>query len=193
VIKHEGYKVRFQEGLREILDATLEYIRHEKSAAILVPIMLTERPKLVMILRSKNLSRSAGHVAFPGGIREVDETPLDTALRESEEEIGVEADKIEVLGFLSPKEVIEHRIKIHPVVGVMGETELKPDDYEVSKILVDDLKKVLLSRRITDWGPNFECDGELIWGASSRILDDFYLRIIRRFGSIEKFFSSIHL
>lgn len=177
-----------KDKLKIVLDEKTKYNRSKINAAVLFPIMLGKQPKLVMIMRSKNLSRSAGHIAFPGGIKEANEEPEETALREAEEEIGIDGDSVEIIGYLAPKEVIEHRIKIHPVVGVFEEQELIPDSSEVSKILVDDLRKVLLSRKVTDWGPNFECDGELVWGASSRILDDFYLRIIRKFNSINSFF-----
>ncbi len=176
------------EKLRAILDPELKYVKRDGVAAVLVPI--TENLELVMIKRAKNLSRSAGHIAFPGGIREDTESIVETALREAEEEIGVERRNINVLGYLSPKEVVEHRIKIHPVVGIVRSKNFKPDNYEVERILVDDLRRVLKSRRIADWGPNFECSGELVWGASSRILDDFYLRIVKKFGSIDNFFSS---
>ena len=175
------------ERLKMILDPELRYVKKDRVAAVLVPI--TFDFKLVMIKRAKNLSRSAGHIAFPGGIRESAESIVETALREAEEEIGVEREKINVLGYLSPKEVVEHRIKIHPVVGIVNSKNFKPDNYEVEKILVDDLRRVLKSRRITDWGPNFECSRELVWGASSRILDDFYLRIVKKFGSVDNFFS----
>ncbi|RLI77147.1 CoA pyrophosphatase [Archaeoglobales archaeon] len=177
--------------LKNILDDKTKYNKSKVNAAILFPIMLGKEPKLVMIMRSKNLSRSAGHIAFPGGIKEANEEPEETALREAEEEIGIDGDTVDIIGYLTPKEVIEHKIKIHPVVGVFEEQELIPDSNEVSKLLVDDLKKVLLSRRVTDWGPNFECDGELVWGATSRILDDFYLRIIRNFNSIDEFFEEL--
>ncbi|RLI75600.1 CoA pyrophosphatase [Archaeoglobales archaeon] len=177
-----------KDKLKIVLDEKTKYNKSKINAAVLFPIMLGKQPKLVMIMRSKNLSRSAGHIAFPGGIKEANEEPEETALREAEEEIGIDGESVEIIGYLTPKEVIEHRIKIHPVVGVFEEQELIPDSNEVSKILVDDLKKVLLSRKVADWGPNFECDGELVWGASSRILDDFYLRIIRKFNSINSFF-----
>ena len=184
-------KFVLKKKLRSILDGNVKYNKSKVNAAVLVPIMLSENPKLVMIVRSKNLSRSAGHIAFPGGIEESGEEPEHTALREAEEEIGIDGRSVEVIGFLTPKEVIEHGIKIHPVVGIFNEQELVPDSYEVNKLLVDDLKKVLLSRRVADWGPNFECDGELVWGATSRILDDLYLRIIRNFKSVENFFESV--
>ncbi len=180
--------MRLQEKLVRILDSSSEYMRTDRIAAVLVPIFLSKEPNIVMIKRKKNLSRSAGHIAFPGGMRDDDENVIETALREAEEEIGINIDDIEVIGFLSPKEVIEHRIKIHPVVGIIGSNEFKKNDYEVEKILVDNLKFVLKSRRITDWGPNFECNRELVWGASSRILDDLYMRIVRVYKTIDNFF-----
>ncbi len=184
-------KFVLKKKIKAVLDNNTEYNKSRINAAILFPIMMGERPKLVMIMRSKNLSRSAGHIAFPGGIKESGEKPEHTALREAEEEIGIDSNKVEILGFLTPKEVIEHKIKIHPVVGMFEEQELMPDSIEVSKLLVDDMERVLLSRRVADWGPNFECDGELVWRATSRILDDFYLRIIRKFGSIKNLFEDV--
>jgi 8-oxo-dGTP pyrophosphatase MutT (NUDIX family) len=172
--------------MKGILEKDLSY-GDSDSAAILFPLMLDDGLKIIMIVRSKNLKRSAGHIAFPGGIREGNETPIETAVRETEEELGINTSKIEILGYLTPQEVMELKIKIHPVVGIFNKTEIFPDAYEVKRVLIDDFFKVLRSRRIADWGPNYECDGELVWGASSRILDDFYLRIVRRFGSIDDF------
>ncbi len=177
---------RVKEIIEKILEKDLSY-KNSDAAAILFPLMVDNGLKLIMIMRSKNLKRSAGHIAFPGGIREGNETPVETAIRETEEELGIQPSKIEVLGYLAPKEVMELGIKIHPVVGVFEKSEIFPDTYEVKKVLIDNLFRVLRSRRITDWGPNYECDGELVWGASSRILDDFYLRVVKKFGSVDNF------
>lgn len=171
--------------LREILSTKTD---GKVSAAVLVPILECENSKIVMIKRGKNLTRSAGHVAFPGGMMEEGEDAIETALREVEEELGLKRNKVEVLGFLKSREVLEYRIKICPVVGVVEEINFNPDSREVSKILVDKLESVLLSRRVADWGANFECSRELVWGASSRVLDDLYLRIVSRFGSVNRFF-----
>ncbi len=172
--------------LKEILDTEN---KRKVSAAVLIPIIWGSDPKLVMIKRSKSLSRSAGHIAFPGGMIEEGESELETALRETEEELGIDSRGVEVLGYLPAREVLEYRIKICPVVGLLNTSKFEPNGMEVSKVLIDSLQKVLLSRRVTDWGPNFECAGELVWGASSRVLDDLYLRIIRKYGSVESFFS----
>lgn len=171
--------------LREILNSETD---GKARAAVLVPILECKDSKIVMIKRGKNLTRSAGHVAFPGGMMEEGENAVETALREVEEELGLKRSKVEILGFLKSREVLEYRIRICPVVGVAEEINFRPNSREVSKVLIDRLEKVLLSRRVTDWGANFECSGELVWGASSRVLDDFYIRIVSRFGSVNRFF-----
>jgi 8-oxo-dGTP pyrophosphatase MutT (NUDIX family) len=184
-------KIRAGRIIKGVLDDDLNYSKKD-SAAILFPLMVDERINLVMIMRQRNLSRSAGHIAFPGGIKEEGELPFETALREAEEELGIKKSGVDILGYLNPKEVMESRIKIHPVVGIFEKQRFIPDSFEVRKVLVDDLIKVLKSRRIADWGPNYECDRELVWGASSRILDDFYLRVVRSFGSVENFENTIY-
>uniref|UniRef100_A0A7J2THP3 CoA pyrophosphatase n=1 Tax=Archaeoglobus fulgidus TaxID=2234 RepID=A0A7J2THP3_ARCFL len=178
-----------------IKDALRELLNKEPTgnpiAAVLVPIIECGESRILMIKRGKDLTRSAGHVAFPGGMIEKGEDAVKTALREFEEELGVKREKIEVIGFLKTREVLEYRIKICPVVGITKDENFSPDSREVSKILVDSLEKVLASRRVTDWGASFECMGELVWGASSRVLDDLYLRIVRRYGSIGNFFAKM--
>ncbi len=175
-----------KEKLKELLNSEPD---GSPMAAVLVPIINCREIKILMIKRGKNLTRSAGHIAFPGGMIEGREDAVETALREFEEELGVNRNKIDVLGFLKTREVLEYRIKICPVVGIMSENNFSPNSREVSRILIDRLERVLMSRRVADWGANFECMGELVWGASSRVLDDLYLRIVRKYGSIRKFFS----
>ncbi|MCQ4153816.1 MAG: CoA pyrophosphatase [Archaeoglobi archaeon] len=174
--------------LKEILSSELD---KEVAAAVLVPILDCRVPKILMIKRGEGLARNAGHIAFPGGMREEGEDVVETALREFEEELGVDRKKIDVIGFLKAREVREYKIPLCPVVGITNEVDFRPDAKEVGKILVDSLEKVLRSRRIADWGPNFECARELVWGASSRVLDDLYMRIVLKYGSIDNFFSRL--
>lgn len=175
--------------LKEVLSPELD---RDVMAAVLVPILESiKMPKIVMIKRGENVTRNAGHVAFPGGMMEEGEDVIKTALREFEEELGVKRDKIEIVGFLKSREVREYKIPLSPIVGVMGDVEFRPDAKEVSKVLVDSLEKVLKSRRVADWGPNFECARELVWGASSRVLEDLYMRIMFKYSSIDAFFAKL--
>src|ERR1700741_2752807 len=91
-----------------------EYFRHRlaqapgaqaanglRPAAVLVPIVERAEPTVLFTLRTDHLPTHAGQVCFPGGrVHAGDETPVDTALRETHEEIGVARDHIEVLGCL---------------------------------------------------------------------------------------------
>ncbi|TDA26664.1 MAG: CoA pyrophosphatase, partial [Archaeoglobi archaeon] len=65
--------------LKEILSSELD---KEVTAAVLVPILDCRVPKILMIKRGESLARNAGHIAFPGGMREEGEDVVETALRE---------------------------------------------------------------------------------------------------------------
>jgi 8-oxo-dGTP pyrophosphatase MutT (NUDIX family) len=82
----------------------LEILAHEQSirpAAVLIPIVDHAEPTVLLTQRSPNLADHAGQIAFPGGKIEVnDATPRDTALREAEEEIGLNRRFVEPLGYL---------------------------------------------------------------------------------------------
>src|SRR5262249_36359115 len=83
------------------LKADLAVMAPPRPAAVLVPIM--RRPQLTVLLtqRSQDMPSHPGQISFPGGkVEPGDATPLDCALREAHEEVGLEADRVEPLGFL---------------------------------------------------------------------------------------------
>ncbi|HVI27713.1 CoA pyrophosphatase [Hansschlegelia sp.] len=72
-----------------------------RAAAVLVGLVARPRPQLLFTQRAKGLPVHAGQISFPGGKREpADASPLDTALREAEEEIGLERALVRPLGYL---------------------------------------------------------------------------------------------
>lgn len=106
------------------------------AAAVLVPIVL-RRPELTVLLtqRTAHLRDHAGQVSFPGGRREAsDASAVATALREAEEEVGLAAGQVEILGLL-PEFVTGTGFAVTPVVAlVQPPLNLKLDDFEVADV-----------------------------------------------------------
>ncbi|MBF7731193.1 CoA pyrophosphatase [Pseudomonas sp. N040] len=104
-------------------------------AAVLVPITRSESPELVLTLRASGLSTHGGEVAFPGGRRDPEDRDLiHTALREAEEEIGLAAGLVEVVGPLTPL-VSRHGIKVTPYVGFVPDyMDYRPNDGEIAAV-----------------------------------------------------------
>lgn len=89
-------------------------------AAVLVPIYpdAEGEDRLILTKRPDTMPTHAGHIAFPGGRPDPgDRGPLDTALREAEEEVGIKPDDVDVLGFLPPVDTVQFQLMVVPVVG----------------------------------------------------------------------------
>ncbi len=150
-------------------------------AAVLIPIIPSEQPRVLFTRRTGHLSRHAGQVSFPGGrAHESDHSLVDTALRETREEIGIATKFISVAGFLDPYETVTG-YAILPVVGLLRDGfSLIPDANEVAEIFEVPLAFLLdpanIERRSREWqGRNrefytFHYGGHYIWGATAAIL-----------------------
>lgn len=105
-----------------------------QSAALLLLVGGEDEPlKIPLTLRSGNLANHGGQISFPGGRSEPKESPEETALRETCEEIGVCGDEIQILGRLSELYVPPSNSTITPVVGAidsLGELKLNPAEVE---------------------------------------------------------------
>lgn len=105
-------------------------------AAVLVPIVTHATGYTVLLTqRTAHLKDHAGQISFPGGrVEDDDLSPADTALRETEEEIGLTREKIEILGFL-PEYRTGTGFRVIPVVGLVQPTfDLAPDPFEVAEV-----------------------------------------------------------
>ena len=153
-------------------------------AAVLLPIVQRDEPTILFTRRTEHLSRHAGQVSFPGGrAQDDDRTLLDTALRETHEEIGVTSDFISVAGFLDPYET-GTGYAILPVVGLLKKGfAVVPEVNEVAEIfevplafLFDPANREM---RTGEWQGRkrefyaFEYNGHYIWGATAAILVNF--------------------
>ena len=120
----------------ELPDDLLRRLGKLRRAAVLVPIV--QRPAGLTILltqRTAHLTAHPGQVSFPGGSAEPDDSsPIETALRESEEEIGLKRRHIEILGVL-PDHVTASSFLVTPVIGLVTPPfELAADPGEVAEI-----------------------------------------------------------
>jgi 8-oxo-dGTP pyrophosphatase MutT (NUDIX family) len=105
-------------------------------AAVLFPIVLREGGQTVLLTqRTAHLRDHAGQISFPGGrVEEEDLSPSHTALRETEEEIGLARERIEILGFL-PEYRTGTGFRVTPVVAlVQPPFDLRPDPFEVAEV-----------------------------------------------------------
>ena len=169
----------------------------KKEAAVLVPMFgWPDAPGLVMTERRGDLRRHAGEISFPGGRRDQGEHLVETALREAEEEIGLAASEVEVIGALPPVGTFVTGYKINPFVGLIRSPEaldLAPNPEEVETILHSSLSELLGTRthrrvpqsRIPLKTDTFEAEGRLIWGATARVLSHFFELIEDPLGATE--------
>jgi 8-oxo-dGTP pyrophosphatase MutT (NUDIX family) len=107
-----------------------------RPAAVLVPVVRREDGLTVLFTRrTAHLHDHAGQISFPGGrVEPGDRSAAETALRESGEEIGLEPERVEILGELH-QYVTVTGYSVSPVVGlVTPPLDLRPDDFEVAEV-----------------------------------------------------------
>lgn len=140
---------------------------------------------LPLMKRPTYAGAHSGQVSFPGGKFEQKDLDLRaTALRETEEEIGVRSEEVEVIGALSELFIIASNFKVYPSVGYINERPVfVPDAVEVESVLEVSLSHLRdLSRRgveqmtfgnYTIHSPYFDVDGHVVWGATAMMLSEF--------------------
>ena len=162
-------------------------------AAVLVLIEELGDEASVLLIRRSDLVLDPGHIVFPGGHVEAGESPLDAALRETEEEIGLHRAEIEVIGAFPPIGRRRGDARVAPFVGlVRGRPLLVPDRDEVAEVfevpiaaLADDeasWQEVWAMGsddvEMTFFGGIPELGSELVWGLSARILSALLVRVL---------------
>ena len=159
---------------------------HARIGAVL--ILLFEEDdvlKTCFIERATYDGVHSGQIAFPGGRKEEDETLVQAALREAEEEIGVNQSDVILLGQLTELYIPPSNFLVHPFVGAISyKPSFFPEPTEVAEVVeikVDELsdvryrgeKKIKLSNGTMVETPYFNLHGKTVWGATAMIISEF--------------------
>jgi 8-oxo-dGTP pyrophosphatase MutT (NUDIX family) len=156
---------------------------------VLIPLVDGPEPSLVFTERAADLPRHAGEMSFPGGLRhEADPDLLHTALRETEEELGLPPSDVDVLGALEPFLTYSTGFWLTPFVGALSSGQrFAPSPAEIAEVFEVPLARLARVEREVEYrregwtwtGFAYEVDGRTIWGATGRILHRF-LEVIRK-------------
>ncbi len=159
-----------------------------KLSAVLILIYPEDgEPHTVLMLRNSYEGVHSGQVCFPGGAKEKnDQTIENTALREAQEEIGIDESKVKIIGKLSQVYIPPSGYLVQPFVGFTFEKPFfNPDKKEVEaliktplKILIDEkiikTKNIKLSNGfVMNDTPYFNITGNTVWGATAMMLGEF--------------------
>ena len=158
-----------------------------KPAAVLVPIILRKEPMVLLTQRHAGLSKHAGQIAFPGGRIDDGETPMQAALREAKEEVGLESSYVQVLGYL-PGYLTVTAYQVAPVVAVVNlgfalnlQLEEVDEAFEVPLSFL--MSHENCQRQSRDWHGVaryyyvYQFDDRHIWGATAGMIRSLHDQI----------------
>ena len=156
---------------------------------MLALLVMDADPSLVLTVRAAALSRHAGEISFPGGLQDPGETLVQTALRETHEEIGLDPSMPDVLGALESMHTFVSGIVVAPFVGMMDRLPpLTVSEAEIDEVLVVPIGRLARAERPVEYdrpdggiwhGFAYDVDGHTVWGATGRMVHEL-LRTIRQ-------------
>ena len=183
------------EEIRKTLAARKKKVIVDSSltdSAVLLPIYQKDgKCHIIFTKRTDHLTHHKGQISFPGGGRhDDDKTLLETALRESREEIGLKEADVRILGELDDAATVTSLYRIVPFVGLIPYPyDFKIDRFEVDEVFGLPLEGLLNNANRKEenlvYGDKiirvytYELDGRIIWGATAWILNQF-LEILRK-------------
>lgn len=164
---------------------------YRKSAVMLLIYSLDNNYYIPLTKRHTYEGKHSGQISLPGGkFDERDENLLQTALRELDEEIGINT-HVEVLGSLTPIYIPVSNFYVEPYIGIYSHSEItfSTNEREVNELIQLDLEVLKSDAIIKTEGivhgdgyklktPYFEVEGNIIWGATAMILNEFKKLII---------------
>jgi 8-oxo-dGTP pyrophosphatase MutT (NUDIX family) len=157
-------------------------------AALLLVYPHDDTVHIALTVRGSGLRNHTGQVSFPGGRVDDGETFEQAAVREANEEIGVDPRTLEILGRLTPLHIPVSRYILHPIVAC---TSMRPAfqraEWEVARIIEapvsvlgdpKTIKREIRTRVVSGQTvevdvPFYDIDGEKVWGATAMVLAEF--------------------
>ena len=152
------------------------------AAAVLIAVLPYEDPQIVLTVRSQHVEHHKGEISFPGGALDAGETPLAAALREADEEVGILAEHVEMLGEQSHYRTITD-FHVIPFVGLLDRApyRFRPLEMEVAEVITPPLSHLLdaantgYEERRREDGSTFRMreywyEGHRIFGATATML-----------------------
>jgi 8-oxo-dGTP pyrophosphatase MutT (NUDIX family) len=157
-----------------------------RKAAVMICLYRGEKDlQTVFIKRTNYDGHHSAQVSFPGGIfEEKDQDLVETAIRETREEIGIVFNKKDILGSLSPLTIPVSNLDVHPFVGYYRTNPVYTlEKREVDYLILSPLGKLLnpdcilrekwMLHGVESQVPFYKVNGEIIWGATAMILSEF--------------------
>lgn len=181
----DGIAAQLKMTPKERLNFDISKIKNARKAAVLAlfyPNSLNETCFL-LTLRANYNGAHASQISFPGGKNELDESLQDTALRETQEEVGVNFKNIQIIKTLNKTYIPPSNFWVTPYIGIMQNTPQFVKNYEVEALLEIKLKdllndanlnsKVLSTSYMKDINvPCFKFNKHIVWGATAMILNE---------------------
>ena len=159
--------------------------RKSSVLVLLFPGKENGQPAFVVTLRPTYEGIHSGQISLPGGRFELtDENLMQTALREANEEIGMDPEEVTIIGRLTELYIPPSNYLVQPFVGFTSISPVfNPQPTEVEKIIEIPVNQLLDERNVMEKeisvagiqfsAPSFVIDGTTIWGATSMILNEF--------------------
>ena len=159
-------------------------VKELRKAAVLIAVTDSKEPELIYTLRSDKVGSHGGEVSFPGGMyEETDGTLENTALRESEEETGLDRNKVNILGPIDTV-VSRFNISVTPYVGIVPhDIELNDSSDEIEACFRVPVSFLLRDKRHRNdeinrngdifFMPAYQYNSYIIWGLTAMMTVDF--------------------
>ena len=156
-----------------------------RRAAVMIPLFRSKKQDcLLLTVRSTYEGVHSGQVSFPGGKFDENEIdPIHVALREMEEEVGIKAEQVQIIGMLSPLYIPVSKMHVQPVIAWVHDTNWMANTYEVAQLLEVPIHHFLqtnvIKKKIMEFSPGipvevpyFDIQGHVVWGATAMIISE---------------------